>query len=291
MYLIMIVSLLALSSCSTGSFENPNANIYVNGVDFKESVGNPLFRSTVESSMVTYNNQTTYLIDFGMIGDLSVGTSKSDMVSVSKDDRFAYVFQKGQVYYKLHTVNSNIYLTKSSDLKVWTKLNNGQPVLRQQSGTIYNTIWNVGVDIDDNGVWHLLAEVSATGNENACLAYSTATLNGDLINFDLNKSMNCSILKAGNAWVGFVPGKGLVSVYGKMDEQNVWFIKMAVFVNGIWVENNSIEIGERGIHICDPHVLQTQNGLILTLSYDQKYVFKYESTKNLSELFDSVEGL
>lgn len=286
--LAFILILAALSSCSKSKSFRP-ANIKIDGFDFVVSKSeNPLFFSTVESSIVNYNNQTTYLIDFGMNGDLSVGTNKSDMVSVSKNDRFAYVFQKDGFYYKLHTASNNVYLMKSQDLKSWSLMNNGQPVLSQQSGTIYNSIWNVGVDIDSQGVWHLLAEVSATGNENACLAYSTASLNGDSINFDLNKSMTCSVSKAGNDWVGYVEGKGIISVYGKMDEQGFWFIKMAVLVSGVWIENESIEIGEAGVHICDPHVLQTENGLILTLSYDQEYIYKLESKKTLEDLFNAA---
>ncbi len=294
MLLIKLVILsLCLVSCSYSNKETsiPNANFSIRGVNFVESKSeNPLFITAVESSIVSYNNQITYLIDFGMNGDLSVGTNKADMVSVSKDDRFAYIFQKENIYYKLHTVSSNVYLTRSYDLKSWSLMNNGQPVLSQQLGTIYSTIWNVGVDIDSQGVWHLLAEVSATGNENACLAYSTATLNGNNISFDLNKSMNCSISKAGNPWVGYVEGKGLLTVYGKMNEQDLWFVKAAVLTDGSWVENESIEIGEAGVHICDPHLLQTESGLILTLSYAQEYVFKLETKDNLEQLFNQVKG-
>lgn len=244
--------------------------------------------------MVTYNNKLTYLVDFGMNGNLSVGTEQGDLVTVSSNDRFAYIMQNGSVYYKFTTRDNGIFMYKSLDLISWSIMNNSQPVFSVHSNSIYAAIWNVGVAIDDNSVWHMLIECNREGDNNqAGLGYSTATLNGDLIDFNTNASVDYVIKNSGNPWIGNVPGKGLISVYGKVSAPignlgNEWYVSVATFENNLWSEHISFRIGSPGIHIADPHVIEFNNKLVMTVSYDQESIYELRSDLNLSQLFDKI---
>lgn len=248
-----------------------------------------VFENAVETSIVLQNNSPIHLVDLGMNANLSIGTNNGNLVTLDSDARFSYVFQHGNINYMFLNRGGSIFLFKASDLYSWVIMNGGQAVLSPEENSNYKNIWNVGAAIDDNGVWHLLIESSHAGNEVAGLTYATASLNGDYISFQNSKSANYVIPQAGNAWLGFVPGKGLVTVYGSITASGIWEIRAAVNENGTWVVNDTFLVGENGMHICDPHVLETSSGLLLAFSYDQKYIYELKAPLTLEQFFDEVK--
>lgn len=249
-----------------------------------------LLTNVVEANAVEYNNSLVYLFDFGMNGNLSIGTSNDDRQSIGDDYRFAYIMKYQNYYLNFYNVGGSVMLSKSYDLKSWQLINNGQPVLSQTADTIYNAIWNVGVTVDDNGVFHLLAETSSAGNDTAGLAYSTATMTGDLISFDPNRSSTHVIDLAGNPWLEFVPGRGLVIVYGKLTDNGLWYVSAATMKNGIFKESPNMTIGSQGIHVCDPHVISINGNLVLVVSYDQNKVYELRSKQTMTQFFDEIDS-
>lgn len=285
----LICLLFCACSSNKGIIENityVESNLVVTGFTFQTTKA-PLFTSTVESSIVELNGKVIYTIDYEMNGKFMIGTSNQDLRYINDDARFSYTMMYQDQYYNFINRNGEIYLAKSPDLVNWTMINNSNPVLTKQTGTIYSSIWNVGVAVDDKGVWHLMAETSIRDNDEAGLIYSSATMSNDgLINFDANRSTSHVIEKAGNPWLGYIPGKGLLAVYGSMKSGN-WTVRAATKTDK-WNENSSFEISAPGMAICDPHLIEHNGQTILTLSYDQKEVYEMRSKETLTELFGRI---
>jgi hypothetical protein len=290
-YFKSAMMLLSVVGCSCAQQQKSQSfsDLTIKGFSFHQTKA-PLFSRAVESSSVVKDNKLIYLIDLGEHGNLSVGTSNNDLVSVGNDARFAYIMQYQNVYYNFFNRGGSIFASKSLDLITWTPINRDQPVLSQTVNSIYNAVWNVGVTVDDQGVFHLLAETSVAGNEIAGLAYATATMQNDEINFDLNRSTNHVLTLAGNPWVGFVQGKGLVAVYGKMID-GIWAVTAATFENNQWTENPNFIIGGKDIHVCDPHVTSFNGELVMSVSYEQDYIYELRSNQTLEQFFNQVKGI
>ena len=252
--------------------------------DFKDE--SSIIYGAVESSIVINNNKLTYLFDYGMNGNLSI-LDNGYIEQLLNNARFSYIFKNNDTYYMFYTINNSIFLSKSYDLEFWIKINNGKPVLNSKENSNYKNIWNVGVTIDNNNVWHLLVEASADGNENAGLIYSYAELENDNIDFNKNINNNFIIEKAGNPWVQYIDGKGLLTVYGKMNN-GTWEVRAAIFSNGAWKESENFYVGAKDIAICDPHLIEFENKIYMTVSYDQVEVRQIVADKTLSQLFDEI---
>jgi hypothetical protein len=252
------------------------------------SVASPIFKNAVESSIVENNSREMYFIDSGMNGNMTVYEG-NNVSNLGSDYRFAYVFKDGSTFYNIVKRPGGMYMFKSSNGYTWETVNNGNPVLSETPGTIYGTVWNVGVTVDQTGTWHMLIECEQNGdNSKAGLGYATAVMNNDgTINFDLNRSATHAVPLAGNPWLGFVPGKGVMAVYGKINSTSKeWFIKGATLQGSSWVEKDNFSVRAPGIHVCDPHVLEINGKLKLSLSYDQYSIYELTSDITYSDLYD-----
>lgn len=289
----LIIVLFLLSACGQKKKETQESiyaeKLSINGFSFVQN-DLVLLNNVVEANAVEYNGGLTYLFDYEMKGNLSLGTSNSDRYNIGDNYRFAYIMKHENYYLNFYNVGGSVFLSKSFDLKNWVLINNGQPVLSQTANTIYNSIWNVGVAVDDQGVFHLLAETSSTNNAVAGLAYSTATLSGESINFDANRSNNHVIDLAGNPWIEFVPGRGFVIVYGKLTNDGLWYVSAATMANGVFTEASSMNLGSPNIHVCDPHVLSYNGQLIMVVSYDQDTIYELRSSQNMTQFFDQIQS-
>lgn len=290
---LILLSVLLISCNQNSGPSRMYGPLEIIGFQF-ETTQAPLFKNAVESSVVSYNGSLVYLSDIGIDKTVSVGTAESMSVFDYGLNR-SYVFEhNGIYYYAYNSTGDKIYLKKSTDLVNWQMMNSGNPIMTTHVGEIYGGIWNPSIAIDDNGLWHMLVECETNGdNSIAGLGYATATLNGDMINFDLNRSPNYVIERAGNSWLTFVPGRGMLVVYGKIsspigDIGNEWYITAATMENGVFQENPNFIIGAPGIHVADPHVVETQGGLVMTLSYDQYSVYELRSGQTMEQLYDSV---
>lgn len=295
-FLSCIFILVLLSACAKKDDSYFYGALVVEGSNF-ETTRAPIYEGVVETSIVKKNGEVVYLPAITPLsGNVSIDLGNNQYQTIESHAYFAYVFDHNGVFYNFYKDNGGIFAKKSNDLLTWTALNNGQAVLSEVPGTDYQFMWNPGLVVDDNGVWHLLVECGrAASQSDVGLCYSTATMNGDTIDFNVNKSTGIVLLGGGNPWIGNVAGKGLVAVYGKANSPasvfgNEWYVAAAVLPNGqtTWVESNNFRIGATGIHVCDPHLVETPNGVSLLLSYDQHSVYEMKTSQTMSELYDSI---
>ena len=290
-FVILILNLIA---CSQSETRDPKyyGPLTIEGFQFQTTKA-PLFKSTVEASVFLNNGAINYIADVGLDHTVSLVTPET-VTRFHTGLVRSYVFQHGSTYYYLFHANDSIYLSRSSDLITWVPMNNGNPVMTQEPGTIYGVIWNPSVAIDSNGVWHMLVECETNGdNAHAGLGYATATLNGDLISFDTNRTSDYVIRNAGNSWLTFVPNRGMLIVYGKISAPigslgEEWYVTAATMENGVFQENSNLVIGAPGIHVADPHIVETSSGLIMALSYDQHSVYEMRSSQTMEQFYDQV---
>lgn len=280
---LLLISLLTLAFCTQSCApKKQDDHIYgglvIEGSDFKVTAA-PLFENVVEASMVNYNNSVNFLTDVGMNGNLSLNGS-----TLGQGYRFAYVMKNNGVFYNFYQNGGNIAMKSSTDLINWSV---SQTVLTATPGN-FAGMWNPGVTVDDNNVWHILVECNGNSdNAQAGLCYSHTTMVNGVLNFDANKQAQMATELAGNAWMQNVPGKGIVAIYGKQ-VAGLWEIRAGILVNGVMKESQNFKISAPGIHICDPHAIETTAGVTLVLSYDQFSVYELQSQLTMSQLFDQI---
>lgn len=296
-HLAVVLALLVVGCASKGpeDLENSGKGLaYTQAV--KKAFGD---NGDVEASLLNVGGEIVAIHGASFKGSMNkslLGASgleqKGMQALAGSNYAFQYVFEHGGAYYNFVTRDSNIYLLKSSDLVNWREINGGRPVLTKAPGTIYAMIWNVAAAVDDNGVWHLLAETSdGTGTPEVQwgvgLAYSHATMTGEDIEFDTNRTSSYVIPKGGNPDVKFVPGKGILVVHGVLE--GVWTTQATTFVNGVWTTHSDFVIGRPGIHVCDPHLVERADGTtLLSVSFDQGSTTITQSSLSIAGLWDML---
>lgn len=266
-------------------FENPSynaASAVENSLVIKDGVVYALFDPLT--------NGAFHLASLGDDGKLF-----AEVKRIGTDMRFSYTMKYAESYYTFAKVYEDIFLWSSNDLEKWQLLNSGKPVLSAQRNSIYQTIWNVGVAVDDSGEWHMLIEASpaSTDPSKVGLGYSHARWSKGEINFNTNASPTHVIPRAGNPWLGFLPGLGLLAVYGVTSTPiglygDEWYIGASKLNPGSskWIAIQDFRMGRPGIHVCDPHLVELPNGgTMLTASYDQDSIYKMFSEKSLKQIF------
>ncbi len=297
-----------LTACGKESPVNKQAvftlSLHGSATTFYEKT-NPAFNAgaIVENSMVSFQNQIFAFYDEGANGNFTsaeLGNSGQNFFNqkiLNLDRRFSYVLNYQETLYNFFYKANSIYLEKSTDGLNWQLINNGLPVLNSEPdpNSIYYNVWNVAVTVDEMGVWHLFVECADIRNNTyAGLAYSTAVMVGDQIDFNPNKSSTFLIQQAGNPYVTNVPGKGLLIVYGQIFLPNEnfdyeWYVSAATFnlnTNTV-TEHNEFQVGVRGIHVADPHLVELPNGkILLSLSVNQNSTYFAYSDQSMSEFYD-----
>lgn len=305
----LLVFLFLITACANekDSSKKENLNFYGSASVFFEGE-NPAFESRiiVENSLVNFNNSIIAFFDQGAVGNFAVaelgnnGHQFLNATHLNTNRRFSYVLNYNGILYNFFNNGGSIFLEKSLNGINWQLINNGQPVLTSDyltPNSIYHYIWNVGVTVDSAGTWHMLVEASdISGNGFAGLGYLTAQMVNDTINFDINKSQNFLITQAGNPYVTYIQGKGLLIIYGRITMPNEnfgneWYITAATFdlSTHTVTEYNNFQIGTRNIHVCDPHMVELPDGrTLLSVSFDQSLTYLAYTNHTLSELFDLV---
>ena len=73
---------------------------------------------------------------------------------------------------------------------------------------------------------------------------------------------------------------------------NEWYVTAATFdlnTNTV-TEHNSFQIGTRGIHVCDPHLVELPDGrTLLSVSFDQVSTYLAYTNQTISDLYDQAQ--
>jgi hypothetical protein len=202
-------------------------------------------------------------------------------VIMASGARFSYVLQWQDAYY-MFTTAGDVYLWKSVDLRAWTLMNDGEPVLtREANGWVQ--IWNVGVDVDDTGVWHLLAETNeGQMSQGQVGLYALGTMTGNKMTF--TKRSGHVVPGGGNPYVKWIKNKGLLVIHGQLDADAIWYTTASTYDGTMWTRKNWW-IGVPGEHVCDPHAIESNGETILSVSVAQGSIYMLRSEETLEGMF------
>jgi hypothetical protein len=259
--------------------------------------------SAIENSLVYVGTNIFAVFTTGGSGDMyeaNLGPNGDDFHSIYTGNlprvAYPYTLQVGNVYYTFAQIHGgkDILLWSSADAIHWTIENGGLPVLTASDdpNSIWFMLWNVGVTVDDQGTWHLLAECATQGGEtNLCYASSP-----DEFHFDDGKQNTVAIPHGGNPWLQFLPGKGLLAIHGQAGIPDlygpVWYTTASTLPIGatIWTTHtDKFTIGATGYHICDPAALQMKGGrIMMTVSNDQAWIDIVYSSNSLEDFWNKL---
>lgn len=209
---------------------------------------------------------------------------------------FTYTLYRNNTYFMFGQKLGDIYLFTSIDGLVWTAMNGSSPVLTHSvdPSSNWNQLWNVGVDIDDAGLWHMFVECSdsAPGQAHVGLCYTNSM---DPNDFDSGKTPTF-MPGGGNPYVKALSGRGLLIVHGQIFKAQdqftapYWHVTASTMVAGIISNHDGkFSLGIPGVHICDPHMAIALDGsLMLVVSVDQSHVQAAYAPGSFESLFDSL---
>lgn len=258
--------------------------------------------NAIEISYVNHEDQIRALAP--LTGDLS-SIFLFDLMSGAhslalQNARFAYVMEHEDTYYAFALINKDIYVYSSEDLFNWELQVNPVLTHSEDTNSIYYSLWNVGVAVDNLGTWHLLVEsANAAGTANQIgvgLAYAKGSWSGGELNFDSNKSTEHVIPNGGNPDLKFIDGLGLLAFHGQSNDPTPelgreWYTTASTLALGesTWVTHKDFLIGSPGIHVCDPHAIEREDGsILLGVSFDQRFLYTMTNNQGFEEIFTEL---
>lgn len=301
-------ALIALTILLVGCAKNPAHDLAFKGTANRFTQTQKLaFNGTpaIENSMVHFGgtilsffdpsaNSSMFMSDLGTDGK-SFGSPRLILESGA---RFSYVMAYNGTLYNFVTRQNVVHLMTSTDGVTWAEQG---PVLTPSSDphSPYHQLWNVGVAVDSSGTFHMLIESgdSQPAQRGVGLTYATAQLINGRLDFDPGKSSAFMVLGGGNPFVTYVEGKGLLVIHGQAytpangfgDE---WYTTASTFDGTTWQTHTSaFSIGAVGVHVCDPHAIETPSGVLLTMSVDQNSIYKTEAAgETFAALYQRLRG-
>lgn len=256
----------------------------------------------VDSSLVTEGDSVSVFYDYGD-GSAIASASLSDENAVPHQLpaglNFTYVTKQAGTYYMFGQRNWDIYLRTSADGITWSEANEGQPVLTHDAdvNSNWHRLWNIGVDVSDDGTWHLFAEcaIEGPGQRDVGLCYATSP---DAAHFDSGKQA-LFLPHGGNPYVKWLTGRGLLIIHGEANDPTeqfpggYWYTTATTIALDGTVTNHKdvFAVGIPAVHICDPHMIETTVGLTLVVSVDQSHVtLSVAPGLTFESLFDQLTG-
>lgn len=248
---------------------------------------------TIENSLVEMNGKIIAFFDPLTDGSLwtsdlgANGREFGKMRKLMDDARFSYVMKHNGTLYNFVTRNKTIYLLTSIDGEIWS---NQGAVLTPSTdrNSKYFNIWNVGVAVDDQGLWHMLIESSdATENQmDVGLTYSTSAMVNGRLNFDPARSATHVIPHGGNPFLKYISGRGLLVMHGQSNDPGVWFTTASTYQGGVWsTHKDRMRIGLTNVAVCDPHAVEVNGKILLSVSVGQDSIYFLDSNDNFESLY------
>ena len=289
-YLILIL----LCSCTQNTkFSSYKLDSLVGGFNQLSLESSYAGSYTIENSLVEMNGRVVAFFDPNTDGSLwraDLGTSGREFNGVRKimdSARFSYVMSHNGVLYNFVTRNKTIYLLTSIDGDSWSE--QGAVLTPSQDPTSkYFNIWNVGVAVDDQGLWHMLIESSdATENQmDVGLTYSTSAMVNGRLNFDPARSATHVIPHGGNPFIQNIPGRGLLVIHGQANDPGAWFTTASTYQGGVWsTHKDRMRIGLTNVAVCDPHAIEVNGKILLSVSAGQDSIYFLDSNDSFESLY------
>jgi hypothetical protein len=175
---------------------------------------------------------------------------------------------------------------KSLNKLNWTALNSYAPIFDHSVSENWRYIWNPSA-VKVGGWYYMLSDCDSIGNngDKTGLCSSQCRINADDTVTCIQQAAQ-AIPHGGCNWIGYVAGKGFIAIIAE-GSTGTWEILAATSPDGItWTVSNNFRIKQAGVHLCDPHLVETPYGLYLTFSFDQWDSILYKANMTLAELFD-----
>ena len=246
-----------------------------------------LNKNVVESHLVLNdNNEKTLFFDYigGALYNFSFNDS-SIIMATSEPKRFFYPIEIKDNLELMHTENSSVYLSG---------YNNNQPILLSGAGR-YSRVWNATPIIIGDEMTLLTECGNEIDQSDVALCISRLRINNDKT-IDLLSRDGFSLPGGGNAWGQYVEELDVsLILYGKIDETTrLWTIRAATLDNGVVTDKSDCFSIKSEYHLADPSLIEDDEGLHLTFSYNQKEVWylraRAHTIKELTESLISCAG-
>ena len=247
-----------------------------------------------ESSVFRYREEMYVAYDKGFSGTLYVAKLDPQTSTVSSarnlynsGTRFGYVTttngtETSPPYLVITTQNNDIYL---GDGDYPYRLNLGTMILAHSTNPTDDNFlqWNAAIA----GPYMAVECAKECSNQEYVLLrlYNNTSAGWE-------RSAVDDIPKAGNPYLAYYPGRGLLMIYGAI-ENGYWCTRLAVLRAG----EGAWEVAPREVfcveapskHVCDPHLAETSTGyVVMTVSYDQKSIALFMSKRRMKivDMFD-----
>lgn len=267
--LVLLLSLFVVGCSESYSFRD---------LPQKEPVKLEGFGTAVESATFyfngdeyfAYNPTTTHLVYLKNL-------RTSETTALPFPARFFYFVSYQGILYAFYQNNMTIYFRSTSDLVSWSS----EAVSLSPEGptSIYNQMWNVAVQVDSLGQWHLLVECSDSALDQVNVGLSYMVSNSPV--FETAKTHFMDIPGGGNPEMKIIP-EGLVSIHGLL-VNGYWEIHYSKYLSS-WSSPKPL-IKKDLIHVADPNVKETSSGLWISYSYDQNSLYVLETNYSYRDLF------
>jgi len=268
-----LILLLLLTACA-----KPRPDLYFAGSENRFSQTEEMAfggEAAIENSFIRVDGETYAFFDPNATGAMkrrNMRTGETIQV-LDSGARFSYVIELGSMLLNFVTINGQIYKSRSLDGGLtWIDQHKVQEAPMVQ--------WNPGVAIDASGKWHMLIEADETGlpNQAGAGCYYYASDDGSAWT-----SRGRAIDKCGNPFLA-ATSQGLLVIHGDLTT-GVWQTTASTFDGSKWeTHRDAFLIHSPGVHVCDPHAIEDEGRIILSVSVDQNSI-------TLTEAIDGFEDL
>lgn len=272
---VLLSFALTLSACAKPPQYQDIYDFGVLGL-FTQSLKNSFGdEGAIESSYANINGETVSFYDPSSTGAMwrkNLTTGQKNGVLI--DARFSYVFEHNGVLYVYFTRREREIFRRESFDGGMTWSSDTLVIAEDADPTsTWHQVWNPAVAVDTNGVWHLLLEASdnAPNQRNVALVYATSN---DGVNWTRNPT---PVIQGGGNPYLVVTSHGLLAVHGLVYRPNEkfgieWHTTASTFDGTTWTTHeDKFDVGLRGVHICDPHLIEMNGKLMMSVSVDQRF--------------------
>lgn len=235
--------------------------------------------AAIENSFVFISNVLHAFYD----PDATGAMKRKNMVSgttqtvLPNGARFSYVMENEGELLNFVTIDGGIFRSRSVDGGVtWIEHNRIIEPTRVQ--------WNSGVARDSLGGWHMLIESSETGEgpfQGDVGCYYFTSDNG--IEWQAQGRV---IDRCGNPYLVFT-SRGLLVIHG--DLRDVWSTTATTFDGTTWqTHREKFDVESPGVHVCDPHAIEVDGKILLSVSVDQNSITLSESNETFEQLHERL---